>query len=164
MITVTRYLNVDGMLTFENMIADYVKETNNHVMYRVTPIFEGNNLLASGVLMEGYSVEDRGEGIEFCVCAYNAQSGISINYTNENSFSLSGTPTQEQTSNQESSPTTSTTAQYISNTNTMNFHLPKCSSIKQIADGNKSEFSGNKNTIIKQGYSPREMSSVIINW
>ena len=73
LITGTRYLNVDGMLPFENMVADYVKETNNHVMYRVTPIFSGSELVARGVLMEGYSVEDSGAGIEFNVYCYNAQ-------------------------------------------------------------------------------------------
>ena len=67
LITGTRYLNVDGMLPFENMIADYVKETENHVMYRVTPVFEGDNLVASGVLLEAQSVEDQGEDLQFCV-------------------------------------------------------------------------------------------------
>lgn len=80
LITGTRYLNVDGMLPFENMVADYVKETNNHVLYRVTPVFEENNLLAFGVLMEAYSVEDNGDGIQYCVYCYNVQPGIEINY------------------------------------------------------------------------------------
>lgn len=71
LITGTRYLNVQGMLPFENLTADYVKETGNHVMYRVTPVFEGNNLVASGVLMEAESVEDQGEGVLFCVYVYN---------------------------------------------------------------------------------------------
>lgn len=80
LITGTRYLNIDGMLPFENMVADYVQETNNHVLYRVTPVFEGDNLLAAGVLMEGYSVEDDGDGICFCIFAYNVQPGVTINY------------------------------------------------------------------------------------
>lgn len=80
LITGTRYLNIEGMLPFENMVADYVQETKNHVLYRVTPIFDGDNLVAHGVLMEGYSVEDEGEGITFCVFAYNAQPGILIDY------------------------------------------------------------------------------------
>ena len=80
LITGTRYLNIEGMLPFENMVADYVKETENHVMYRVTPIFEGDDLVAQGVVMEGWSVEDDGEGICFCVFAYNAQPGITIDY------------------------------------------------------------------------------------
>ena len=80
LITGTRYLNIEGMLPFENLVADYVQETKNHVLYRVTPIFEGDNLVAHGVLMEGYSVEDEGEGVCFCVYAYNAQPGIIIDY------------------------------------------------------------------------------------
>ena len=80
LITGTRFLNIEGMLPFEDMVTDYVKETENHVLYRVTPIFDGDNLVAHGVLMEGYSVEDEGEGICFCVFAYNAQPGIIIDY------------------------------------------------------------------------------------
>ena len=87
LITGTRYLNIEGMLPFENMVADYVKETGNHVMYRVTPIYEGEELVARGVLMEGYSVEDQGEEICFCVYAYNNQPGIEIDYaTGESSL------------------------------------------------------------------------------
>lgn len=85
LITGTRYLNVDGMLPFENLVADYVKETENHVLYRVTPVFEGENLVASGVLMEAESVEDAGDGVEYCVYAYNVQPGVEIDYaTGEN--------------------------------------------------------------------------------
>ena len=80
LITGTRYMNVDGMLPFENMVADYVKETENHVLYRVTPIFEENNLVVSGVLIEAESVEDNGEGVLFCVYCYNVQPGVVINY------------------------------------------------------------------------------------
>ncbi len=80
LITGTRYMNTEGMLPFENMVADYVKETKNHVLYRVTPIFEDNNLVASGVLMEAQSVEDHGEGVSFCVYAYNVQPGVTIDY------------------------------------------------------------------------------------
>jgi len=82
LITGTRYMNTEGALPFENMVADYVKETGNHVMYRVTPIFTGNNLLADGVLMEGKSVEDNGAGILFCVYCYNVQPGVTIDYAN----------------------------------------------------------------------------------
>ena len=97
LITGTRYLNIEGMLPFENMVADYIDETGNHVMYRVTPIFEGNNLVATGVLMEGYSVEDKGDGISFCVFAYNAQPGVSIDYATGESSLIGGAeePTPE---------------------------------------------------------------------
>lgn len=80
LITGTRYLNVDGMLPFENMVADYIKETDNHVLYRVTPIFQENELVARGVLMEAKSVEDNGAGILFCVYVYNNQPGVEIDY------------------------------------------------------------------------------------
>ena len=81
LITGTRYLNVDGMLPFEDMVADYVKETGNHVMYKVTPIYEGNNLVADGVEMQAYSVEDSGEGVSFHVYCYNVQPGVEIDYS-----------------------------------------------------------------------------------
>jgi DNA-entry nuclease len=80
LITGTRYMNIQGMLPFENEVAAYVKKTQNHVLYRVTPVFEGKNLVASGVTMEAYSVEDSGEGICFYVYVYNVQPGIEIDY------------------------------------------------------------------------------------
>lgn len=80
LITGTRYMNVEGMLPFENRVADYVEETNHHVLYRVTPVFEGDDLLAKGVQMEAYSVEDEGEGVCFNVFVYNVQPGIHIDY------------------------------------------------------------------------------------
>ncbi len=85
LITGTRYLNVKGMLPFENMVADYVKETNNHVLYRVTPVFDDDNLVARGVEIEAYSVEDNGEGISFNIYAYNNQPQIVIDYKTGNS-------------------------------------------------------------------------------
>lgn len=81
LITCTRQMNVGAMLDFENLVADYIKKTNNHVLYRVTPIFKGDNLLASGVLLEGLSVEDDGAGIKFNVYIYNVQDGINIDYS-----------------------------------------------------------------------------------
>lgn len=87
LITGTRYMNVDGMLPFENLVADYVKETGNHVLYRVTPVFEGDNLVADGVQMEAMSVEDKGDGVSFNVFVYNVQPGIYIDYaTGESSL------------------------------------------------------------------------------
>lgn len=109
LITGTRYLNIEGMLPFENMIADYVKETENHVIFRVTPIFKGNNLVASGVQMEAMSVEDKGEGICFNVYAYNNQPGIEINYLD------GGSTLKGETITDASSSTNGT--EYILNTN-----------------------------------------------
>lgn len=86
LITGTRYMNVEGMLPFENMVADYIKETNNHVLYRVAPIYDGNNVIAKGVTMEAYSVEDDGRGIEFFVYVYNNQPGIKIDYLTGDSY------------------------------------------------------------------------------
>lgn len=86
LITGTRYLNIDGMLPFENAVADYVKRTSNHVLYRATPVFAESNLLASGVLLEAYSVEDNGEGISICVFCYNVQPQIEIDYKTGESF------------------------------------------------------------------------------
>ncbi len=80
LITGTRYLNIDGMLSFENMIDDYIDDTGNNVMYRVTPVFKGNNLVADGVLLEAYSVEDKGQGVSFCVYCYNVQPSVIIDY------------------------------------------------------------------------------------
>ena len=88
LITGTRYMNVQGMLPFENIVAEYVKNTNNHVLYRVTPIFEGENLVASGVQIEAESVEDKGENICFNVYVYNVQPGININYSNGESTEI----------------------------------------------------------------------------
>lgn len=90
LITGTRYMNVDGMLPFENMVADYIKETKNHVAYRVTPIYIGNNLVASGVQIEAYSIEDNGDGICFNVYCFNVQPGIKINYANGESSGPNG--------------------------------------------------------------------------
>lgn len=161
LITGTRYLNVDGMLPFENMVADYVQETGNHVLYRVTPIFDGDNLLASGVLMEAMSVEDEGEDILFCVYCYNVQPGVGIDYATGDSWLEEGTESSDDTDavtteaadtdeeTQESSGTT-----YILNTNTKKFHYPSCSSVDQMSEKNKQEYTGSRDDLISQGYSP----------
>ena len=86
LITGTRYLNVEGMLPFENMVADYVKETGNHVLYRVTPVFKGDDLVAKGVKMEAKSMEDNGQGILFNVFVFNVQPGIEIDYATGESY------------------------------------------------------------------------------
>lgn len=149
LITGTRYLNVDGMLPFENKVDDYVERTNNHVLYRVTPIFEGNNLVASGVLMEAYSVEDSGKGIDFCVYCYNVQPGIDIDYaTGDSKVSETNTVNNNASSNE------NTTAEYVLNTNTKKFHNPNCASVSRMKDSNKQSFSGSREELINQGYLP----------
>ena len=121
LITGTRFMNVDGMLPFENMVADYVKETENHVLYRVTPIYDGNNLVASGVLMEAKSVED--DEILFCVYVYNAQPGIEINYKNGLS-ALSGEKIPEDTSDTNDNSDEGEDNEFILNTSSKKFHKP----------------------------------------
>lgn len=156
LITGTRYINVDGMLPFENMVADYVKETSNHVLYRVTPIFKDNNLVASGVLMEAKSVEDNGEGILFCVFCYNNQPGITIDYATGESMASNGgsavTSSTEKVDNPVADNPTEQT--YILNTNTKKFHKPDCASAKKIEDSNKQTYSGSRDDLIAQGYDP----------
>ena len=87
LITGTRYLNIEGMLPFENLVADYVHETGNHVLYRVTPLYDGDNLVARGVQMEAESVEDQGDGVQFNVYVYNNQPGVEIDYATGESVS-----------------------------------------------------------------------------
>lgn len=117
LITGTRYLNIEGMLPFENMVADYVQETNNHVLYRVTPIFEGENLLASGVLMEGYSVEDEGAEICFCVYAYNVQPSVTINYaTGDSALDGASSTSEPMAPPVVQEPTTDTNGWQLNNT------------------------------------------------
>ena len=131
------------MLPFENMVADYIKETGNNVMYRVTPIFDGDNLVASGVLMEGYSVQDHGKGISFCVYCYNVQPGIYIDYsTGESSFAVPVT-------NEGESETT-----YILNTNSKKFHYKNCSNVAKIKETNKSFTNKTRDELIADSYSP----------
>lgn len=230
LITGTRYLNVEGMLPFENLVADYVEETDNHVLYRVTPIFKGDNLLASGVQIEAYSVEDKGKGVSFNVYCYNVQPGITIDYTNSDSKLSDGTIASitlnytkyalevgqsktlvavtspesavksvtwyssnnkiatvskngkvtavkagtvtitAKTSNglkatckvtvKEKSDTTVINSSangninYVLNTNTKKFHLPSCSSVKDMKDKNKKEVSCSRDEVIDMGYVP----------
>lgn len=147
LITGTRYLNVEGMLPFENLVADYVKETENHVLYRVTPIFEGDNLVASGVLMEAGSVEDEREGICFNVYVYNVQPGIGIDYATGASWA------EGEQGEIQSSPTPAGTA-YVLNTNTKKFHLPTCASVEDMKPENRTDYTGSREALLDEGYSP----------
>lgn len=147
LITGTRYMNVDGMLPFENMIADYVKETNNHVMYRVTPVYKGDEPVARGVLMEAYSVEDDGEGVLFNVFCYNNQPYVEIDYSTGESHETSDAPS----SSDKKEPAKVT---YVINKNTMKFHKPDCSSIMKTKEENKENFSGTRKELIEKGYAP----------
>lgn len=153
LITGTRYMNTEGMLPFENMVADYVKETGNHVMYRVTPVFEGNNLVAKGVRMEAFSVEDSGKGVSFNIFVNNIQPGIEIDYFSGMSRLLDDVTTKSAKS-EKGNYVSEDIQYYIINTNTKKFHLPSCSSVKDINDKNKENFNGSKRWLKDNGYSP----------
>lgn len=144
LITGTRYMNVEGMLPFEDMVADYVHETDNHVMYRVTPVFEGDDLVASGVQMEAESVEDEGEGISFNVYVYNVQPDITIDYATGDNWESSG----DNTGAKDEEVT------YILNTSTHKFHLPDCAGAADIKEKNRQEYTGTRDELISDGYEP----------
>lgn len=253
LITGTRYLNTEGMLPYENKVANYVQSTGNHVMYRVSPIFDGDNLLADGVLMEGKSVEDSGAGIQFCVFAYNLQPGITIDHANGDSIgkeyigsdtakydgvdfsspevvkavqtalnnagydcgkadgiagnntlaaveryrlergtsgsgidaylaialglraydllksqnqpvqkqqpqTIKETSTPQTSAPETSAPETSGPASsgttYVVNTNTGKFHYPSCSSVSQMANHNRWDYTGSRDELIARGFEP----------
>ncbi len=139
LITGTQYMNQTVMTRFENMVADYITETGNHVLYRVTPIFTGNNLVADGVLMEGWSVEDNGDGICYCVYLYNVQPGVEINYATGESRLL-------EIEIPDDAPN------YILNTNTKKFHKPTCSNAASISDKNRKESYDTREALIAEGY------------
>ena len=171
LITGTRYLNEDGMLPFENMAASYVRKTNNHVLYRVTPIFEGDDLLATGVLMEAKSVEDNGEGLQFNVFCYNVQPHIYIDYsTGENHLIDADLITTKKKA--EATKKTATTAEttetvsersekcdYVINISSGKFHLPDCPSVADMKEKNKQEFVGSREKLISDGYIPCKQCS-----
>ena len=165
LITGTRYMNTEGMLPFENMVADYIKETGNHVMYRVTPVFEGENLVASGVQMEAESVEDQGADLSFNVYVYNVQPGVEIDYKTGESWeanellpasknsdkagnAVSGTASDKDSSDPVSEQT------YILNTSSKKFHKESCSGVKSMKEKNKKVYTGKREEVIEQGYAP----------
>ena len=154
LITGTRYMNTIGMIDLENKVGNYVRSTGNHVLYRSTPVFDGNNLLASGVHLEALSVEDGGKGVMFNVFVYNVQPGVIIDYASGDSWraepqeSSGGTKTGESTVPQQTEHT------YILNTRTQKFHYPDCSSVSEMSEINKMVYTGDRSDIIRQGYIP----------
>lgn len=183
LITGTRYFNQETMQIFELKVLEYVRANDNHVLYRVTPVFENDNLLATGVIMEAWSVEDEGRGICFNVFCYNVQPGIEIDYATGESKRIeteSADGTSAETRNVEATNDTSTektiersTASdnaatsdsdlyntkmsFILNTHTKKIHMPGCRGVKQMADRNKLECESTINELIKQGYEPCKM-------
>lgn len=141
LITGTRYLNVNGMLPFEDQVADYIRETGHHVLYRVTPDFHDSELVARGVEMEAASVED--DTIRFHVYCYNVQPGVTIDYaTGESRLDDSAAPSSEAVSS------------YVLNLNNHKFHLPECSSVTDMNPENRKDYTGSRETLIQEGYSP----------
>lgn len=142
LITGTRYFNVQGMLPYENQVADYVRETGNHVLYRVTPVYDGLDLVARGVEMEALSVEDGGTGLCFHVFVYNVQPGVDIDYATGESrpVEVSGSEGADEL--------------YILNVSTLKFHLPTCSGAQDIKEGNRREYTGSRETLLIRGYTP----------
>ena len=158
LITGTRYLNIEGMLLFENMVADYLKEEHDagrdsHVMYRVTPIFKGENLVASGVLIEAKSVEDNGEAIQFCVYAYNAQPGIIIDYRNGDSKLDDGTafPEKPEQTPEDSGEGEGEEKTYIINKSSGKVHKEDCRYATDIKEENKEVYVGNLDDLLSDG-------------
>ena len=175
LITGTRYLNVQGMLPFENAVADYVDATGNHVLMAVAPVFEGSELVARGVHMMAESVEDGGEGVAFNVFCYNVQPGVVIDYgTGESMLEEDATPLPD-VSGAESAPDTASegagageasekgatgsaegkgTTEYVLNTNSKKFHLPSCSSVDQMSPKNREDVEDTRENLIAKGYDP----------
>ena len=152
LITGARTFNQEGMKPFEDMVADYIKETNNHVLYRVTPVFVGNELVARGVLIEAWSVEDLGDGICFCVFVYNVEPGIEIHYATGESH-LAGQ--EEDTKGEENTDTPSgIPTDYVANKSSKKFHLPTCSSIAKMSEKNRLDITATREQMIADGYSP----------
>ncbi len=147
LITGTRYLNVEGMLPFENEVTNYIKKTNHHVLYRVTPIYDGDNLIADGVQIEAYSIEDKGQGVSFNVFCYNVQPGIEIDYKTGDSSRSNENIIEEYKADEEN-------MMYVLNVNTHKFHKPMCSSVKLMKDANKIETNESRDVLINKGYSP----------
>ena len=143
LITGTRYMNAEGMLPFENMVADFIKETNLHVLYRVTPIFKGDNLLCEGVTMEAWSVEDNGEGICFYVFCYNVQDGVVFDYATGENRAADELPDES-----------ITVVTFILNTKSKKFHLLTCRYVSTIAAENYAESGDTRDELIAYGYAP----------
>jgi len=152
LITGTRYMNVEGMLPFENRIASYVRNTGNHVLYRVTPVYEGDNLLCSGLQLEACSVEDGGEGLRFHVFVYNVQPGIEIDYATGESCRME--VLEEMPEVQSSAPAIPDDCTYVLNRNSHKFHLPFCESVTEMKEKNRVFSSDDRDAVLAQGYSP----------
>ncbi len=179
LITGTRYMNVDGMLPFENAVADYVHATGNHVLMRATPVFDGDDLVARGVHMMAESVEDGGDGVAFNVFVYNVQPGVVIDYrTGENMAAEDATPLPDVSGDggdassdgggtgtkgsadggtalsDSGAATEKGTTEYVLNTNSKKFHVPSCSSVDQMSAKNRQDVTDTRENIVGRGFEP----------
>lgn len=145
LITGTRYFNSESMLPFEEMVGDYIRQTGNHVLYRVTPLFLGDELVARGVQMEALSMEDGGAGVRFNVFVYNVQPGVEIDYA---------TGDNRAAAEQDDPDGAATARNYVVNTNSMRFHDPSCPSVADIAPDNRRELHATRDGLIAQGFEP----------
>ncbi len=155
LITGTEYMNQRIMTQFEDMVRDAVKEDGLHVMYRVTPMFYENELVARGVIMEAYSVEDSGETVSFNVYVYNVQPGIVIDYATGNNWLATSAPDNIGSSDNDNNSGKNDSAEqgsYILNTSGKKVHIPTCSSASQMNPANKKEYNGTLADILSQGY------------
>lgn len=143
LITGTRYMNVSGMLPYENKTAEYVKRTGNHVMYRATPVFRGDDLLAGGVYLEARSVEDGGEGLRFSVFCYNVQPGIAIDYRTGDSRLKNGEANEADEKEE-----------LVLNTKSKKYHLPSCSAVFKMKEENKIKGAYSRAALEAKGYTP----------
>ncbi|WP_029319816.1 DNA/RNA non-specific endonuclease [Butyrivibrio sp. AE3004] len=158
LITGTRYMN-EAMIPYENEVADYIRNTGNHVMYRVTPVFDGDNLLCDGLQVEAMSVEDKGKGVSFNVFFYNVQPGVFIDYKDgSNKPDKNYRPENNESENNESDNGTrssvETTQTYIGNKNSHVFHRPDCDSVSDMKEKNKVMLEGTPEEIENQGFRP----------
>ncbi len=160
----TRYMNLE-MLAFENLAGDYIKETNNHVMYRVTPVFIGNELLCRGLLMEGYSVEDKGKAVSYNVFFYNVQPGIDFDYQTGKSWytgvfldmdseAVNYDAVDTYSSASSASESGAAAENYVLNLKSKKFHRPDCEGVADMNQSNRKDYYGDRETLIDQGYSP----------
>ncbi len=182
LITGTREMNAKGMLPYENLVADYVDETNGSVLYRVTPWFEGDELVARGVQMEARSLEDDGAAVSFNVFVYNIEPGVAIDYADGSSEASSAVPQMERfvgkveadgsiadapeadprydydawgaSNGEDASSANDVKGSYVLNTKTGKFHYPTCSSVEDIKPGNRKDYEGSRQALLNQGYEP----------
>lgn len=166
LITGTRHLNADGMRPFEEMVGDYIRQTHNHVLYRVTPVFVGNELVARGVQMEARSMEDGGAGISLNVYIYNVQPGVGIDYATGDNWELdesevaplsageSDSPAVEGAGATGASDAPAEPRDYVLNTSSRKFHDPSCDAVETISAANRTDVHESRDELIAQGYAP----------